>query len=111
MSERIPLAQLIRARLDNATMEALFQDLTQLCTITDVQMKGSTGAYAGEARPTLEQAYIALTTGTALGVQIRYVWQGEEWWDTLLRKSTSIVLVRTRPPAVDETGDKASPIL
>ena len=93
--EHIPLAQLIAADLDAATLAALFADLA-LTEIDEVLVKGAAEAHAGGAG--LAEAQRRLAEG-ARGIQIRYRWQGEAWWDTLVRTPTGIRLVRSRAPA------------
>lgn len=96
MNEPIPLAQLTTADLDEATLASLFADIATLTTVDEVLVKGAETAYAGSAG--LEQARQLLVAG-ARGMQIRYRWNGEAWWDTLVRTPAGIRLVRTRAPA------------
>lgn len=91
-----PLAQLTSADLDPAALEALFADLAALTEIEAVQVKGTATAYAGAAG--LDEARRQLAAG-ARGIQIRYRWRGEAWWDTLIRTPAGVRLVRTRAPA------------
>lgn len=93
----IPLAALTTAELDAATLETLFSDIASLTAVDAVLVKGAATAYAGAAG--LEEARRLFDAG-ALGLQIRYRWQGEAWWDTLVRLDGGRTrLVRTRAPA------------
>ncbi|MEK7415377.1 MAG: hypothetical protein AAB263_18880 [Planctomycetota bacterium] len=94
-SERIPLAELTSAELDAATLAALFADIGSLTIVDEVLVKGSATAYAGAAG--LSEAQQLLAAG-AIGLQIRYRWQGEAWWDTLIRTQHGYRLVRSRAP-------------
>jgi hypothetical protein len=44
----------------------------------------------------LEQARQLLLEGRARGIQIRYHYDGADWWDTLMRTPQGIRLVRIR---------------
>ena len=94
-SERIPLAELTSAEIDAATLAAVFADIGSLTVVDEVLVKGSSTAYAGAAG--LAEAQQLLAAG-ALGLQIRYRWQGEAWWDTLIRTPRGHRLVRCRAP-------------
>lgn len=92
----IPLARLTTADLDPATLDALFADIAALTTVDEVLVKGAATAYAGSAG--LAEGRRLLEAG-ARGLQIRYRWQGEAWWDTLVRTPNGIRLVRSPAPA------------
>ena len=93
----LPLAALTTAELDAATLATLFSDIATLTSVDTVLVKGAATAYAGAAG--LEEARRRFAGG-ALGLQIRYRWQGEAWWDTLVRLGDGRTrLVRTRAPA------------
>jgi hypothetical protein len=93
----IPLAALTTAELDAATLATLFDDIAILTRIDEVLVKDAATAYSGAAG--LEEARRLFAAG-ALGLQIRYRWQGEAWWDTLVRLGDGRTrLVRTRAPA------------
>jgi hypothetical protein len=42
----------------------------------------------------LAEALEQLSSGTALGAQLRYSYKGADWWDTLLRTPNGFRLVR-----------------
>jgi hypothetical protein len=93
----IPLAELTTADLDAATLDELFADIANQTTVDEVLVKGAATAYAGTSG--LDEARSQFLGG-ARGLQIRYRWQGEAWWDTLVRLGDGrIRLVRTRAPA------------
>lgn len=96
----IPLTRLTRADLDPETLEALFNDLSTQVEIDTVLIKGDTTTRAAVGG--LAEARKALADG-ARAIQIRYRWQGEGWFDTLMRTAGGIRLVRAplaMPPEV-----------
>jgi hypothetical protein len=101
MSEPIPLATLTTAVLDDTTLAVLFDDIATLTTVDEVQIKGAAQAYAGAAG--LDEGRRLLAAG-ARGLQIRYRWNGEAWWDTLIRTPAGIRLVRCPAPVDPDQG-------
>lgn len=98
MSDAPQLAELVQAELDAATLDALERDLATLTTVLDVQVKGAAATYAAGTGTALAEALAALRAGTVRGVQVRYAYQQEVWWDTLLRTPAGVRLVRMRAP-------------
>jgi hypothetical protein len=86
------------ALLDAELLAALFRDLSVLAKIDEVLLKGGARSHASERSVSLEEALEALEHGRAMGVQIRYRYEGNPWWDTLLRTPQGIRLVRIQPP-------------
>jgi hypothetical protein len=86
------------ALLDGACLLALFRDLSGLVEIDEILLKDGPQSRAVEQPLSLEEARAALEQGRAMGVQIRYRYQGSLWWDTLMRTPHGIRLVRIRPP-------------
>ena len=87
------LPPLYAAILDEGTLDQLFFDLEQGAEILRVVFK-SKAETADAAAPDLRAAHRALVEGRVLGVQIRYRFQGREWWDTLVRGAAGTRLVR-----------------
>ncbi len=81
-----------------ARVEALFDDLAALTEIREVRMKGGGEARAGGPSRDLVAARAALLAGHALGVQVRYVHDGTEWCDTILREREGVRIVRIVVP-------------
>lgn len=98
MSAGPQLAELVQADLDAATLDALERDLAALTTVLDVQVKGAAATYAAGTGTALAEALAALRAGAVRGVQLRYAYQQEVWWDTLLRTPAGVRLVRMRAP-------------
>ncbi|MCY1022780.1 hypothetical protein [Pyxidicoccus sp. MSG2] len=83
--------------LDAATLARLVSDIQGLAVVDEVLLKGGSSAMASTQRHSLEDAVDALQRGQVLGVQVRYRYQGQCWWDTLLRAPQGIRLVRISP--------------
>lgn len=82
-SEALPDLQ--QSVLDPATLDQLFVDLTDLTEITEIIPKAAAEGYVLEhTQITLEEARALLLAGKIRGLQIRYNYQGSQWWDTLL---------------------------
>ncbi len=94
-----PLPELTQSELDGETLASLVQDLTSQTQIVEVLTKGGQCARADRTELTLEEAVTALCAGAVRGVQIRYLWQGAEWLDTLINNQGTIRIVRTRGSA------------
>lgn len=79
------LPDLQQSVLDQATLEQLFVDLAALTEITEIIPKMSAEGYVPEqSRMNLDEARGLLFGGQVRGLQIRYNYQGSQWWDTLL---------------------------
>jgi hypothetical protein len=92
--ENAPLPQLQDALLDPETLEQLLQDIQRCTVVKEVLLKGGALAMASEQSVPLAEASEALREGRVLGVQIRYWYDGADWWDTLMRTPKGIRLIR-----------------
>jgi hypothetical protein len=92
--EAAALPSLQEAVLDAATLARLVSDIQGLAVVDEVLLKGGGAAMASTQRRTLAEAVDALQQGQVMGVQVRYRYQGQAWWDTLLRVPQGIRLVR-----------------
>jgi hypothetical protein len=90
------LPDLNQELVDEQTIEALFRDIEACTRLLEVIIKGAPQAHAEASRPTLRQAHDLLLGGTVRGVQLRYVHEGAEWWDTILAMRGGYRLVRIR---------------
>ncbi len=96
-TSHVLLPELHQAVLDVATVEQLFADIAQCAQVIEVGCKhGSCRRVGGEQRQTLEQARDLLLHNQVRGVQIRYLFDGGLWWDTLLRVEGGFRLTRIR---------------
>jgi hypothetical protein len=80
-----PLPELRQAELDRETVEALFADLAALARVHQVIPKSGARQPVGERAIGLEEGRKAFLDGGLRGLQIRYTYAGEEWWDVLLQ--------------------------
>ena len=88
MENELPALQ--ESVLDAGTLEALFADLEACTEITEVIPKAAAEGYVPECSElTLHEARALLCSGQIRGLQIRYNYQGSQWWDTLLPDSNS----------------------
>lgn len=87
-------AELQQADLDPATLAALFDDIATYTQVIGALLKGAPTSYAPDQLVDLPTARTLLQAGTVRGIQLRYRYQGQEWWDTLLRLPTGVRLVR-----------------
>jgi hypothetical protein len=96
MSEALtPLPQLQRAAVDDSLLDALVTDLSALTEILCVIPKAEPGRVAVTSIP-LEEGVNLLRAGSLRGLQVRYRYEGDEWWDTLLQTPNGIRLTRIK---------------
>ncbi len=91
MNELAPLHESI---LDDATVDQLFQDIASLTQVIEVIPKTSDRGYVPEHSIPLEDAREMLRQGAVRAVQIRYVYDGVQWWDTLMVHPRGVRVVR-----------------
>ena len=85
-----PLQQTV---LDAATTDVLFRDLAACTRVLSVIPKtAAMGRTTGSI--TLEAAAAGLRNGTLRGAQVRYVYDQEEWCDTLIATPAGLRVVR-----------------
>ncbi|GDX80743.1 hypothetical protein LBMAG42_25540 [Deltaproteobacteria bacterium] len=90
------LPELTVGALDAPTLAALFDDLNAHATVLDVITKGGPVQHSAGTQVPLREAQALLAEGRVRGVQVRYVWQGDEWRDTLLAAADGVRLVRMK---------------
>ena len=79
------LPDLHESLLDEATLDQLFVDLEALAEIIEVQLKGAPQRMTDARSVPLAEAHDLLKSGAVRAVQIRYVHEGKQWWDTVMR--------------------------
>jgi len=95
--QTLDLPELHQAILDPQTLDQLFTDIDQCTRLVEVMVKIAPQVHTPETTAfSLEQARQMFDEGSALGVQLRYVYQESHWWDTLMRTQQGIRLVRIR---------------
>jgi len=95
----LELAEMVPAELDPAAVERLFEDLAFETTVLGVALRfgdAEPGASDQPKEPNLRRARAAILSGEATGAQLRYVHQGVEWWDTVMRTGASFRVVRVK---------------
>ena len=80
--------------LDDATVAQLFFDVAHAAELVGITIKPLGARAATETQPSLDDAYRALAERSIAGVQLRYRFAEEEWWDTLIRAPNGTRLVR-----------------
>lgn len=80
--------------LDEAALDRLFQDLGALAQLLGIAVKGGARDRAAYQRLSLDQALSLLRAREVRGLQLRYRFEGEEWWDTLMPARGGYRLVR-----------------
>ena len=94
------LPELHEGLLDAALLDALFADVEATGALLAVVLKRGRQADAARGRASLAEAREALRAGRALGVQLRYRHDGQEWWDTIMGAGSGTWrLVRIAHPA------------
>lgn len=106
MSEDLPLPTLQETVLDDARLDDLFADVAREAELLEIVFKGGAEAHAPEPDPRapLAAARAALRDRTVFGVQLRYVHDGVEWWDTLMLVPGGTRLVRMNRSSVVPPG-------
>ena len=94
----IELPELREALLDDVAVKDLLGDIEQFGELIGVGLQGQPRRFAGEQNISLADAARKLLAGEARGIQILYVHQGKEWWDTLMRTPGGTRLVRIEAP-------------
>jgi len=90
------LPELNRATLDWSTVEQLFHDIAELTQVLEVIAKTNARTNANDKPLEMVQGLELLKTRQAMGVQLRYLHEGVQWWDTLMWRDDEVHLVRIR---------------
>lgn len=93
--ERGDLPDLNDVILDEPTLLQLFEDIRALGQILGVNARGH-GARrrASDENIAFDAAKELFLTQAVNGLQIRYIFEGQEWWDTLMHTPEGVRLVR-----------------
>ena len=87
------------AVLDTATLNQLFEDVSQCTHLIEVIVKHGPRSQTPDANHSLDDAKRMLEDGSAMGIQLRYSFEGAQWWDTLIRTPAGVRIVRIRHDA------------
>ncbi len=93
MTTEPTLPQLHQSRLTPEMLHALFRDLESCTEVLAVMPKAGPG-YVTPTDIGLKEGEALLTNGQVRGLQIRYRYQNEEWWDTLIVRDDQIYITR-----------------
>lgn len=92
---KLNLPELHQAELDPATLEALFTDLEAFTKILAVIPKATQG-HVEPKNISLNQGRELILKGQLRGLQIRYQYDGNEWWDTLICTPSGVRITRIK---------------
>ena len=95
MSTTLELPELTQATLDPEIFNQLFEDLEACTQILAVIPKAGPG-YIAPKSINLTEGQELLASQQLRGLQIRYSYQGDEWWDTLINDGSNIRLTRIK---------------
>ncbi len=90
------LPELQDALLDEATVDQLFQDIAGHTQVLEIIPKHQQRGYVEDQSISMEQARQLLRDRACRAVQLRYVYDGAQWWDTLMPQPDGTRLVRIR---------------
>ena len=89
-----PLPEVLEAEWAQDQVMQLFADLAAGADVQHVQLKSleTDGAVA------LDKAAAAFASGTAVAIQVRYVFENEMWCDTIMPGDPTTKIIRNRLP-------------
>ncbi|MCA9490360.1 MAG: hypothetical protein KC621_10560 [Myxococcales bacterium] len=93
-----PLPDLETSELDEAALDALFEDLASGAEILELRVKAAPQTRVGTHTIPLAEAHARLVARTVLGIQVRWVRGDDACMDTLLVTPTGVRLVRMHIP-------------
>ena len=98
MSEpSLELPELTESVLGAEEVGALFRDLVALTKIVEIIPKRQARGYVDDStKLSLDDAREGILSGEFRGLQIRYLYDGGLWWDTLICSPKGINIVRIR---------------
>ncbi|TWT84648.1 hypothetical protein CA13_61280 [Planctomycetes bacterium CA13] len=88
------LPEILQAEWAKDQVLQLFADLAGGADVQQVQMK----SHATDAAVTLATAEAAFAADEAQAIQIRYVFEGEMWCDTIMPGNPTTKIIRNRLP-------------
>ena len=90
--EKLPDLQ--DAVLNDTQLEQLFCDYRRCIRVLQIVVKQGGGRVGDESSPSLEEAEHLVRERKVRGLQIRYAYEDDLWWDTLMPVPSGIRLVR-----------------
>ena len=99
-----PLPDLNTTLLDAAQLEQLLRDIELCAQISEIIPKFAARGHVPDAASlSLTQARQLLATRAVRGLQLRYLYEGAEWWDTVMLVGDRFRVVRIRHDFTDAT--------
>jgi len=93
----IDFPELFQGPLEPQALERLIADIKVCTEIIEVIPKYSATGYVDDsAKVDLDDAVEQLKQGKLRGLQLRYRYEGDQWWDTLIRQAQGVKLVRVK---------------
>ena len=86
------LPEILRAEWSSDQVLQLFDDLRDGANVRHVQLRSETT----DATVKLSEARDAFASGAAQAIQVRYVFEGENWCDTIMPGDPTTVIIRNR---------------
>ncbi len=100
-----PLPELHQGVLSEAQVWQLFADIEQCTRVLEILPKhAAAGRVADAAGVTLAQARELVAARAVRALQLRYEYDGAEWWDTLMLNGGQFRVVRIRHDFGREAG-------
>jgi hypothetical protein len=96
MNETPELPDLHESILDEATLDQLFTDIEALTRVVEVIPKTVSQGYVQEGSISLDEGRQMLRDGDCRALQVRYLYDGALWWDTLMAQPNGTRVVRIR---------------
>ncbi|WP_432799523.1 hypothetical protein [Poriferisphaera sp. WC338] len=90
----IGLPELQDQLLDMQTVDCLFSDIGQCATFLSAVPRYMSRSFVDPSPVGLDEARLLVLQRQARAVQLRYVFEGMEWWDTLMPQDEGVRLVR-----------------
>ncbi len=97
LSDGTELPDLHQGVIDHATLDQLVIDIETCTELLEVIPKYGADRQVAESEVMeLRLAVSQLKDGALRGVQIRYIHEGSQWWDTLMATAQGVRLVRIK---------------
>src|SRR4029078_3365373 len=104
LEQMVPLPELWNGFIDKSTFSQFMDDLRQHARALRVRIKFDSMHMTSDSEVNLTTAQKHLIDGSAHSIQVRYLFDGQAWCDTLLRTPCGIQLLRIRREFVWPAG-------
>jgi hypothetical protein len=95
LEKNVPLPEILQAEWAKDQVLQLFADLAAGAKVQHVQLKSATT----DATVPLATAEAAFATDEAYAIQVRYLFEGEMWCDTIMPGNPTSKIIRNRLPS------------